>query len=225
MKRSAILGYRLGVVLGLALMVILFVPAQQSWLTRGPANIGHESLGCQDCHQPAPGSIRQQLQANVRYWLGQRTTPVDFGHQSVTNSACFTCHDNPKDRHPVDRFTEPRFAEVRALIHPEQCVSCHREHQGVRVTNVEPTYCQHCHQEITLANDPLDVPHSKLIADQNWSSCLTCHDYHSNHDMQLPTRLAAAPDPAQIVRYFQGGPSPYPGKTFYPAKKKEGSQP
>ncbi|MBA3539702.1 MAG: cytochrome c3 family protein, partial [Deltaproteobacteria bacterium] len=158
----------------------------------------------------APGTVRQQLQNVARDRLGLAAVAVDVGFRAVTNDQCLACHDRPDDRHPVFRFLEPRFAEARATLHPEQCSSCHREHNGVRVTTVEPTYCRTCHATTTFERDPLDVPHRELVATERWDTCLGCHDFHGNHGMTAPHRLQDAILLDQIRTYFGGGPSPYP---------------
>lgn len=214
MRPSAKFGYQLGALCGLVVLVILFLPLS----TLGPANTGHETLQCQDCHVPAPGTARQQIQANTRYWLGWRTNPADFQHQAVTNAQCKDCHVNPQDAHPVHRFNEPRFAEARANIQPENCASCHLEHEGARVT-AEVTFCVECHQDLVLKNDPLDISHEDLTAEENWGSCLGCHDFHGNHVMEEPTTIDSALKLEEIIKYFEGGPSPYSDQKFYQAKE------
>jgi len=39
---------------------------------------GHEGMACEECHRPASGSMRQQLQAKAAFFLGSRSTDVDF---------------------------------------------------------------------------------------------------------------------------------------------------
>lgn len=211
----------MGLSAGLAALVVLAMPGQQRLHASGPANTGHQDLACESCHRPAPGSRRQQIQANVAYWLGRRETGADYGHQAVDNQACLACHERPNDRHPVFRFLEPRFAEARQALAPHQCASCHLEHQGGRVTlAVEQSgYCVNCHQEISLKNDPASVPHARLIAEERWQSCLGCHDYHGNHQMETETDLRRAFDPQAIEMYFQGGPSPYSDTRYHQAKR------
>ncbi len=213
------LGYALGISVGLTCLGVFLWPSQERLHALGPMNTGHEDFQCESCHKHAPGSTRQQLQATVRYWLGLRETPVDFGHQDVTNAVCLDCHDRPKDRHPVYRFLEPRFAKARNRIAPQHCVSCHREHQGQRVTLADTGYCATCHEDTQLKRDPIDVPHSRLIGEKRWETCLGCHDFHGNHVMQPPQVVQEAWTPEQIRRYFAGGPSPYPKKRYYQAKQ------
>ena len=186
MRPSAKFGYLLGLVVGILILVVFFWPGLESFHTLGPANTGHEDLDCQDCHIPAGG----------------------FQHQAISNTQCLDCHDNPEDVHPVQRFNEPRFAEARASIHPERCVSCHREHQGILVT-IGPTFCVQCHQALTLKNDPIDVSHDRLINLGNWETCLGCHDYHGSNVMTVRQSIKDRLSLKAIVKYFEGGVSPY----------------
>ena len=194
------------------------MPAQQRWRAPGTMNVGHETLDCTSCHTPAPGTIRQQIQANVRYLLGLRQTAADFGSRDVQNRDCLGCHERPFDRHPVYQFNEPRFAEARANIGAHQCQSCHGEHAGAKVI-AQATYCSECHTDLELKHDPIDVPHVKLIRDERWESCLGCHDFHGNHQRQTQKSLSRAIPPERIVDYFAGAKSPYGTTLKAPAKK------
>jgi hypothetical protein len=208
-RRPQNLAYAGGLLTGLVALLVLAVPAREAWHARGPMNVGHEALRCAWCHRDARGSFRQQVQANFRYALGLRQSPADLGRRDVGNQACLSCHDRPDDRHPVYRFLEPRFAEAREKLAPQQCTSCHREHTGKRVTLGEIGYCENCHEDTHLRKDPIDVPHERLIALDRWQSCLGCHDFHGNHLMQTATTLDRAIAPAQVRAYFDGGASPY----------------
>ena len=181
-------------------------------------NIGHEELGCAACHEAAPGTLRQQLQANARFVLGLRRTPADFGNSDVTNEDCIACHERPFDRHPVFRFNEPRFEKARKNIAPHQCQSCHREHSGAKVV-AEATYCSECHGDLALEDDPIDIPHSSLVEDGRWQTCLGCHDFHGNHRYEVPTKLRRAVPEWRIGTYFAGAESPYGNELLAPAKK------
>jgi hypothetical protein len=204
------IGIATGIALGLAAVGVLSAPGCEHLHARGPMNVGHAEVTCARCHQAAPGSVRQQLQHAARTWTGlDEIGAVDVGFQRVTNSACTACHERPSDRHPSSRFLEPRFAAARAALHPERCDGCHREHAGVRVTTAEPTYCRHCHGELVVKQDPIDVPHAELVAAARWETCLGCHDFHGNHATKTPRRLADAIPAARIREYFAGGPSPY----------------
>ena len=206
------LGLGAGLLCGAAALLALNAPGCEPFHAPGPMNSGHASLACVECHREAPGTVRQQLQTAASALLASGTdhgAPVDVGYKAVTNDECLACHIRPDDRHPVFRFLEPRFAQVRQVLHPEQCASCHREHAGVRITIAERTYCRHCHGETVLENDPLDVSHRELIATARWDSCLGCHDYHGNHDRTTPRRLRDAIPAAQLEAYFDGGPSPF----------------
>ncbi len=199
-----------GILAGVAVTAWLHAPGQAHLIAPGPMNTGHGSIACEGCHEPAPGTARQQLQAVARDWLAGSSTHVDLGFKAVDNEKCERCHDRPADRHPVFRFLEPRFADAREALHPERCSSCHREHAGTRVTVADGTYCRQCHSDVALDTDPLDVPHRALVLAQRWESCLGCHDYHGNHGMTPPVRLEAAIPRDVIDTYLRGGPSPYP---------------
>lgn len=198
-----------GLVLGGVAVTCLCAAGAEQMHAPGPMNTQHGGLSCESCHRAAPGTVRQQLQNVANHWVGLETAAVDVGFRAVTNDECLACHDRPDDRHPVFRFLEPRFAEVRALLHPELCSSCHREHSGARVTLTETTHCRHCHADTELEDDPLDVSHRALVATERWDSCLGCHDYHGNHAMKAPHRLRDAIPADQIRAYFDGGNSPY----------------
>jgi len=175
-------------------------------------NTGHHSLACSQCHMPSPGSVRQQLQGKMQSLVGKGFF-VDFGAGPVTRDTCLSCHRRPKDRHPVFRFLEPRFAEARSTIGAHQCVGCHQEHLGRRVT-VSLTFCQTCHNELQLAEDPILPTHENLIQNSRWASCLGCHDFHGNHEFETPSTPFSE---AALKAYFSGGPSPY-GAVLVPAK-------
>lgn len=218
-RRRQNLGYLAGAAFGFTFVVIFSLPGVERFHARGPMNPGHEAIECRSCHQPAPGSVRQQIQANVRYTLGLRESAVDFGYRDVSNEVCLGCHDRPNDRHPVFRFFEPRFKEARQSIQPQYCTSCHREHSGKRVTIEEPTYCSNCHQDTRLKNDPITVSHQELIAAERWQSCLGCHDFHGNHVMETNEVMERVIAQHLILDYFNGGPSPYPDTKYYEARQ------
>jgi hypothetical protein len=204
-----------GILVGIAVTLWLHAPGQAHLRAPGPMNTGHETLACDACHVPAPGTLRQQLQVVARSWITGDAGSADVGFRAVGNTQCQGCHERPDDRHPVFRFLEPRFAKARAAIHPERCTSCHREHDGVRVTVADGTYCSTCHADLDVKDDPLDVSHRALVAAQRWDSCLGCHDYHGNHGFVPPHRLADAIAPAAIETYFHGGSSPYPAPIIH----------
>lgn len=218
-RKRQYLAYKLGIMIGLLALAVLLLPAYDTYHVRGPMNSGHDTLKCESCHQGAPGSLRQQIQANLRYALGLRERLADFGHQAVTNENCLACHERPNDRHPVYRFLEPRFLKAREALSPHFCVSCHSEHKGRRVTRAETGYCVNCHKKTKLRKDPLDVPHDRLIALNRWESCLGCHDFHGNHIMKTKKTVEAIIPAGKIRAYFQGGPSPYGDERRYKAKK------
>jgi hypothetical protein len=209
--------YVLGTAVSLAALGMLIVPQASRLYAKGPANAGHTTLVCTDCHKEAPGTVRQQIQAKVQFWLGLRRTNAPFGHAPVGNEQCVNCHAREQDAHPVHRFLEPRFAEARTELGAQWCVNCHREHKGTRVT-MTPTSCSACHRDIGLKREPLDVSHRELAAREQWSTCLGCHDYHGNHKRVVQTRLEDAIPIAEIIDYFNGKNSPYGPDLKYPAK-------
>jgi hypothetical protein len=214
--------YRVGIAIGLSACVLLSTSAGERYLAHGPMNAGHEDIACEGCHRPAPGTLRQQIQAGIRFTLGLRGTPADFGYRPVGNESCLDCHERPNDRHPVYRFLEPRFAKAREAVRPHLCVACHAEHRGGRVTIAQLGYCENCHRETRLRKDPLDVSHAQLILLKLWDSCLRCHDFHGNH-MRKAERTVEQLIPLETIRrYFDGGPSPYGEARYHKAKKEAG---
>lgn len=212
--------YAIGFCLGLAILAFTVLPVGEWFHARGPMNTGHGKLTCAACHKNAPGSFRQQIQANLRHAFGRREGPAPFfGRLPVGNADCLACHERPDDRHPVYRFLEPRFSQAREKLRPHQCVSCHAEHHGRRVTLAETGYCVNCHKDTRLKKDPIDVSHADLIAGKQWDSCLGCHDFHGNHIMQTEKSVDKRTPKEKIRAYFDGGPSPYGTTLHYKAKQ------
>ncbi len=197
---------------------ILLMPGQERLRAAGPANTGHEQLDCAQCHTAADGTVRQQVQANVRNFVGLRAVGADFIHKEVGNVDCLACHQNNDDRHPVYRFNEPRFAEAREAIGPQSCVNCHVEHSGRRAT-VDPTFCVNCHVDTKIQQDPIVPTHANLIALEEWGSCLGCHDFHGNHVRTTPTRLEGLLPEVDIAEYLAGGRPIYGTEVRFPAKQ------
>ena len=181
---------------------------------------GHEDLKCSSCHKDEQGTLRQQLQAKIQYLLNNRKHSVSLGLKSVQNNECIECHDRPNDRHPVYRFREPKFRAVREKIQANTCVSCHQEHNNTRVS-IQPVFCMYCHDELKLKNDPLDVSHHELIEQEKWGSCLTCHDYHGNHDMKVEINMKNSISTSVLKNYFKRGENPYPGNIIHKAKQRD----
>ena len=213
------LAYAAGIAMAF-LPLLLLAPALAEFVPNDAHNPGHADLACTECHREAPGTERQQLQAKAKHLLGLRTDDVDFGMRPVNNAACIGCHDNPDDRHPAHRFLEPRFEAARATLAPEQCVSCHREHTGTRLSQTNVAFCATCHSDMEIKDDPTRPTHDALIRDKRWDTCLTCHDFHGNHGYVPPKDLKAAIAPDAIAEYLRAGPSPY-GKPVVKAKKPE----
>ena len=178
---------------------------------------GHEELKCFSCHKDEQGSFRQQIQANIQYLLNNREHFVSVGLRTVENRECLKCHERPNDRHPVYRFREPKYRKARENIKADSCVACHLEHKNKRMT-VQATFCVHCHGELSLKNDPIDVSHEQLVKDKKWETCLSCHDFHGNHEMKLENEVAKGLDQDTLKKYFDRGDNPYPGKIIHKAK-------
>jgi bacterioferritin-associated ferredoxin len=190
-------------------VLLALVPPLERVRAKGPANTGHDDLACAECHLDAPGSVRQQLQANTRKLFGLRETWAPLVHAPVRNAACEHCHDREgEDRHPPFRFTESRFEDARAAIAPTSCTSCHQEHRGGRVTR-DGDYCTHCHQEFELDADRVEPSHQQLADDERFDTCLQCHDFHGNHLYTLPETLDEGFELDAVQAYLEGGPSPY----------------
>jgi hypothetical protein len=198
-------------------LVILLLPGRERLRAAGPANTGHAELACVQCHTPAEGTVRQQVQANLRHLVGSRASGADFLHKPVRNLDCVACHENEDDRHPAYRFNEPRFAEVRATLAPQNCVSCHTEHTGRRVT-AEATVCSNCHQDMEIREDPIQPTHAELVEKKEWKSCLSCHDYHGNHVRDTPRLLSEAIDASRVQEYLAGGEKIYGEEVRFPAR-------
>lgn len=214
------LGYVFGFTLTGITILVLMLPATANMNSPGPMNVDHEDVKCESCHKPTTGTLRQKLQANINYLLGGREKLIALGRSPVNSENCLRCHNRPKDRHPVFRFYEPRYAKARLAIQPHYCTSCHHEHTGTRVS-VKMTFCSHCHQSLKIRNDPISTSHEELVKKKNWRSCLGCHDYHGNHRIKLATELQARWSESLILEYFEGGKSLYSGEKIFKAKNDE----
>lgn len=197
----------------------LAAPDGSALMASGRIQAGHVGLACADCHQPAAGTIRQQLQARARWLVGLRTDAVDFGRQAVGSAQCLDCHERPNERHPVFRFNEPRFADALFRVAANDCLGCHGEHDaGHRLVSDDLTFCSACHGGLVVRNDPLDTSHAALIEQKRWSTCLGCHDFHGNHAYKPPVLLADVTDPTALKAYLRDAPDPYGPARLFPAR-------
>ena len=146
--------------------IILLTDKANVLIAHGPIQAGHENVDCSGCHVPSVGSYRQQIQANIMYVFGHRATPVDFGYASVTSMQCLDCHERINERHPIYRFREPRFIKAKEIVEASSCLGCHSEHVDQRAS-IKPDFCQACHVDLVVKNDPIDVPHKTLVADKS----------------------------------------------------------
>lgn len=208
-RRAQRIGYLVGALLGLAALVLPWLPGLQSLNTTGPPNIGHGNLACQDCHLPASQNKNKN----------PLETTYPFGYLTVSTKQCQSCHKRPGDLHNVDHYRKkPRFAKARARIAPHKCNSCHKQHSGKRVT-IAPSFCSHCHQTFKLEHDPIKPSHKTLAHKNQWNTCLGCHDYHGNHVRRTPKQHDKALPLSRVLSYFQSGPSPYSKEKIRKPKK------
>ena len=199
---------------------MILAVGQHGAMEKGNLIAGHTELACVDCHKEQPGTLRQEIQANLKYALGQRETFVPIGYHAADTATCLDCHTRKNDRHPVYRFQEPRFTQAVAQIDARDCLSCHTEHEGQRVSLDDTGFCVACHTDLTLKSDPLNIPHTTLIAQKDWNSCLGCHDFHGNHAYTVPTHTQDQFSAQDIADYLGAGPDPYA-----PSKIEKGKSP
>lgn len=179
------------------------------FIATGPLNTGHEEISCLKCHKDEDGTVRQQLQGQIDSYLHDGNEVPFFVKRPLQSGDCISCHDKDSDRHPIHRFNEPKFKDAKHAIHPEKCTSCHMEHNGKRITLKSGDFCMHCHETLSMKEDPIKPTHELLIKDANWESCLQCHDYHGNHVRETPTLFSDTISKAEIKSYFEGGNDPY----------------
>ena len=221
LRKRQFLGGIIGSVLGVSLFYVLTLDSTEAYVSLGPMNNGHENLSCFACHADAKGDLLQQVQSNISHAVGARGEGVDFGTQDVTVDNCLQCHDRPNDRHPVYRFSEPRFKDAVKNIDATTCITCHTEHKEERVSVASIDYCMNCHQDLEVENDPLDMSHKTLIEKEEWSTCIQCHDFHGNHKYGVPEKLKDTIPMKLIQNYFEGGKDPYGTSKKYIALSQE----
>lgn len=209
LRQRQFIGGIIGLVIGIAAFFTLTLEANETYISIGPMNAGHQEVSCVACHTDAKGNLLQQLQSNISHTVGARKNGVDFGTQDVTLNNCLECHDRPNDRHPNHRFSEPRFKDAIKKIDATTCITCHSEHHGERVTVTPINYCMNCHQDLVVENDPLDIDHKTLIKNKEWFTCIQCHDFHGNHRYKVPEHLKDTIPMKKIDIYFKGGTDPY----------------
>ena len=201
--------------------VAVSVPEFKFMIAHGPIQKGHENVDCTGCHVLATGTSRQQIQAKFKSMVGLRKSGADFGYIAVASESCLNCHERPNERHPIYRFNEPRFQQARVEIEATSCMGCHSEHKDQRVVEeVGQSFCVHCHDDLKLKEDPLDIDHVTLIKDGEWESCLGCHDFHGNHAHKPQLVVAEAFAPSAIEAYLENGVSPFGAEKLYKAKEK-----
>lgn len=221
LRKRQFIGIFTGTILGIICYVFLTWPSNETYRSIGPMNTGHEDFSCNTCHSDAEGNLWQQIQSNAQFAAGMRENAVDFGTIDVETKKCLACHERDNDRHPTHRFLEPKFKKAVKQINTANCNTCHSEHQGKRVTLKKTDYCMHCHDDLTVKNDPLDIPHTQLIANQAWDTCLQCHDFHGNHEYKTPDKMKDTISMLRLKKYFDGGVDIYSTKKKFTALSEE----
>jgi hypothetical protein len=118
------------VMIGLAIMNKVMSPHVAAVFQAGPLSAGH-SLFNNDCGKCHVGNL-QTLNRLVRF---------DPTIHSVPDSACLSCH--------AAQAHNTKMAEQTA------CVSCHREHHGLkRLVQVADAACTNCHGNLSAALAP-----------------------------------------------------------------------
>ncbi|HEY7772746.1 MAG TPA: cytochrome c3 family protein [Marinagarivorans sp.] len=157
------------------LLVRMIFGEQKSEFLIGDTTYGHYQIemACETCH----------------------TTP--FGGQEVLQDACTQCHaeelEAAHDSHPKSKFTDPRNADLLAIIDARYCISCHTEHKKDQTHSMGLTlpkdYCFHCHVDIGEERES----HKDLAFD----SCASagCHNYHDNRALYEKFLLEHADEP------------------------------
>lgn len=221
LRTRQFIGIIIGIVFGIILYIVLPMDTNEEYLSIGPMNKGHEGFSCNTCHSDAEGTLWQQIQSNAQYGIGLRENSVEFGTINVETKKCLACHDRDNDRHPTHRFLEPKFKEAIEKVNVANCNTCHSEHNGKRVTIKKTNYCMNCHEDLTVKNDPLDIPHIKLIKDKAWDTCLQCHDFHGNHEYNTPKQMKDTISRSSLNNYFKGGKDVFSEKKKFIALSEE----
>ncbi|WP_152286771.1 multiheme c-type cytochrome [Flavicella marina] len=222
LRQRQFIGIILGIVLGTILLFTLSSESNEEYLSLGTMNTGHEDFSCNTCHSDAEGNLWQQVQSNIQYGMGLRENSVEFGTIDVETKKCLACHERDNDRHPTHRFLEPKFRKAVEKINTANCNTCHSEHHGKRVTLKKADYCMHCHEDLTVKNDPLDTSHAELIKNEAWVTCLQCHDFHGNHEYKVPHKMKDTIPLSTLKTYFNGGKDPFSSqKKFTALSEKE----
>ncbi len=214
----------IGALLSLTLLAAFNTPQQEQFLSPGGDREMHEGMRCDQCHESAPGTIRQQVQANLQHWLGFRNNGASFITEAVDSVDCQDCHEMPNNRHPYHRFAHSEYFDLRAILGQHECSGCHDHHSSA---NIVPSmdFCMHCHRVWGDKKDTITPRHTTLIAEERWETCLQCHDFHGNHDYSAPLLLTEALSVEQIQDYLDGNaPAPY-GDLLYPYPKERENSP
>jgi hypothetical protein len=153
-----------------------WLAAGRSFLLPGETTHGHYQieLACESCHMSP------------------------FGGREAIQQACVGCHGQElkeaDDKHPLTKFTDPRNAEITAIIDATQCVTCHEEHRpeitSAMAVSVPQDFCAHCHQNIAQERPS----HEGM----GFDTCASagCHNFHDNRALYEDFLLRHAEDAA-----------------------------
>jgi nitrate/TMAO reductase-like tetraheme cytochrome c subunit len=99
-------------------------------------------------------------------------------------------------------------------------LGCYTEHSGTKTELSDPTFCVACHEDLKVKNDPIKVTHAELIKNNDWETCLSCHDFHGNHNRETPTLQRDAIEIEALLDYLGDGPDPYSSEKIFKAETK-----
>jgi len=215
---------RVGVLLTLILFVVINSPQQEQFLSPGGDREMHEGMACHQCHQTAPGSVRQQVQANVHHWLGLRESGAAFITEPVDSNDCQDCHEMPNNRHPEHRMVHSEYFDLRENLSQHECSGCHDHHSSINLVH-SMNFCMHCHDVWGNKEDTITPKHTTLIAEERWETCLQCHEFHGSHGYKSPLLLSEAIPVEEVQMYLDGAaPAPY-GNLLQPYPEERKSSP
>ena len=158
-------------------------PSTEQFLSPGGDNEMHEGMACDQCHETAEGTIRQQVQANVYHWLGSRQHGADFLTQPVESADCEACHPMKENFHPQQKLRKSKYYELDTMLGIRECSGCH-DHHSSSVMQHAMTLCMHCHEVWGKKPDTTTPTHVELIAQGRWETCLQCHEFHGGHQRE-----------------------------------------
>lgn len=139
--------------------------------------------------------------------------------RGVKQEACLQCHAAElkiaNDTHPEKKFTDPRNADLIAVLDARRCITCHVEHEPDMTRSIGLTlptdYCFRCHADIGNERPS----HQGL----GFDTCASagCHNFHDNRALYedflskhldepdvLDEATGPAPNMTQFLHLFEG---------------------